>query len=279
MVDTEEVNNNSVIRSIFDWSQARPLWQRDALRRILQNSGLTDDDLGALYELILLGGEDLQAKAKPLLEEHLPPDHVSSDPVLLETISEVEGVNNLAENQELNFAPNGLTVVYGDNGAGKSGYTRILKNACRARHRATVLPNIFSGGQAAEISALLKYSKGESSGNEFNWQNSDSAHPELANISVFDRECALVHIKKKNEVAYRPFGLDIPDRLAEVSKVLESKLKAEKNLLERSKNAIFQNPPWSNETDFRARAANRATMLQCLVKFGRKWHTFFYALC
>ncbi len=244
-----DTNSGSVVRTIFEWSQSRSLWQRDALRRILQNSTLADNDLEELYELILLGGEDLKAKARPLLEEQLPPEHVSSDPVLLESISDVEGVNNLAQNQELNFSPNGLTVVYGDNGAGKSGYTRILKNACRARHRATVLPNIFSSEQDSEISALLKYSKGQSSGNEFNWQNSDSAHPELANISVFDRECASVHIKKKNEVAYRPFGLDIPDRLADVSKALELKLKDEKNLLEQSKNAIFQNAPWSNETE------------------------------
>ncbi len=162
------------------------------MRRILQNSILSDNDLEELYGLILLGGKDLEAKAKPLLEEHLPPEQISGAPVFLESISDVEGVNNLAENQELKFALSGLTVVYGDNGAGKSGYTRILKNACRARHRATVLPNVFSSGQTAQISALLKYSKGQSNGNEFDWQNSDTVHPELANISVFDRECASV---------------------------------------------------------------------------------------
>ena len=42
-------------------------------------------------------------------------------------------VNALAENQELPFSPQGMTIIYGNNGAGKSGYVKILKAACRAR--------------------------------------------------------------------------------------------------------------------------------------------------
>ena len=49
-------------------------------------------------------------------------------------------MNALAENQTLKFAA-GLTVVYGDNGAGKTGYIRILKQACRARGREQILGN------------------------------------------------------------------------------------------------------------------------------------------
>jgi energy-coupling factor transporter ATP-binding protein EcfA2 len=36
-----------------------------------------------------------------------------------------------------------MTVLFGHNGAGKSGYVRLLKRACRARHRADVLPDAF----------------------------------------------------------------------------------------------------------------------------------------
>jgi ABC-type cobalamin/Fe3+-siderophores transport system ATPase subunit len=49
--------------------------------------------------------------------------------VSLSAIKDVRAVNNLAPEQTLSFAPNGVTIVYGDNGAGKSGYARILKRA------------------------------------------------------------------------------------------------------------------------------------------------------
>src|SRR5690625_7303274 len=42
-------------------------------------------------------------------------------------------VNAIAENQRLSFSPYGMTVIYGDNGSGKSGYSRVFKRACRAR--------------------------------------------------------------------------------------------------------------------------------------------------
>jgi hypothetical protein len=111
------------------------LWQRDALRRIFQNISISEADISDLYILSFLSADESDDQAKPLLEEHLPPDQVSGNSIVLESISQVKGVNNLAEEQELEFAVNGMTVVYGDNGAGKSGYTRILKSACRARHR------------------------------------------------------------------------------------------------------------------------------------------------
>ena len=49
----------------------------------------------------------------------------------------------LAREQTLEFQPAGLTVIYGDNASGKSGYARILKKVCRARAaEKPILPNV-----------------------------------------------------------------------------------------------------------------------------------------
>ena len=45
----------------------------------------------------------------------------------------VRHVNALAPDQRLTLHRVGLTIIYGDNGSGKSGYARILKKVCRAR--------------------------------------------------------------------------------------------------------------------------------------------------
>lgn len=47
--------------------------------------------------------------------------------VQITSIKNLHNVNALAEGQSLPIAPTGLTIIYGENGAGKSGYSRVLK--------------------------------------------------------------------------------------------------------------------------------------------------------
>ena len=67
-------------------------------------------------------------------------------PVSLVNLRHETGVNALAPGQELDFGgPTGLTVIYGDNGSGKSGYSKILKRACRSRHpQPPILHDVFA---------------------------------------------------------------------------------------------------------------------------------------
>ena len=126
-------NAVNVLQEILTWSSNRPTWQRDALRRLLLNGELSDDDVSALAQ-ICKGDHGLAEKAevKPLGKEHVPGGQTRAAAVSLVSIFHHKGVNALAEDQTLKFSP-GLTIIYGDNGAGKTGYIRILKQACRAR--------------------------------------------------------------------------------------------------------------------------------------------------
>lgn len=67
-------------------------------------------------------------------------------------------------------------------------------------------------------------------------------------MSVFDSDCASVHIKEKNEVAFRPFGLDVPDELAGACQAAKDALAAEQKQLEKARNPIFLKPPWKENT-------------------------------
>ena len=143
MASTRE---KSVLEVILDWSLGRPQWQRDALRRIVVHGGISGQDIEDLLKLIMSeNGEDVEgATPVPLAVEHIPTAPDSAKPVSLASISSVVGVNQLAPDQTLSFEQNGITVVYGQNGSGKSGYSRILKNACRSRHRQPIEGNVFS---------------------------------------------------------------------------------------------------------------------------------------
>ena len=150
----------TVLQEILEWSQERPLWQRDALRRLVINGDLTDDDIVELTT-ICKGEHGLSDKvaAQALAKEHVPEQREASSAVSLTSICHHKGVNALAENQTLTFH-GGLTIVYGDNGAGKTGYIRILKQACRARGREDILGNVVSNAAPPRPEVTVKYRVG-----------------------------------------------------------------------------------------------------------------------
>src|SRR5215470_3919748 len=57
----------------------------------------------------------------------------------------LQAINALPPSAALTFS-RGLTVVYGCNGAGKSGFARILSNVCFSRARHQILPNVYKPG-------------------------------------------------------------------------------------------------------------------------------------
>ncbi len=239
----------SVLDLILEWSAGRPPWQRDALRRVVSKSALDDADVSELVALCKKdnGCVGIALEAVPLDKAHLPAGPGGLSSVTLASIKDVIGVNQLAAAQELAFAPDGITIVYGDNGAGKSGYARILKRACKARHTGEIAANAFDSN-APPPSALLSYLANGAPQQPAKWRNEAVPHPVLSAVNVFDRESGIVHLRDKNEVAFRPFGLDVPDELAAACQSVKDTLTKEQSDLERSRDAIFSRPSWKSTT-------------------------------
>lgn len=228
----------NVLQEILEWSQGRPMWQRDALRRLALNGELSDEDISSLTE-ICKGAHGLaeQQETKPLAKEHMPDRAAGAVPVSLVSIFHHRGVNALAEDQTLNFAP-GLTVVYGDNGAGKTGYIRILKSACRARGQEHILGNVVSGASPLAPVVAIKYKVGtEPEPREWVGTGGDEF---VSRVSVFDTQCAAVYLTEKTDVAFRPFGLDLFDKLVKACKSVRVRLEGEQRALASSALAVIQ---------------------------------------
>jgi hypothetical protein len=89
------------------------------------------------------------------LEKQLSPGEVPDVPLLgddgtngdaaevlrLSKLRECEGVNALATGQEITFNPR-MTVLFGENAAGKTGYVRILKLLANVRSAEKIIPDI-----------------------------------------------------------------------------------------------------------------------------------------
>lgn len=214
------------------------MWQRDALRRLVLQGELTDEDISSLTEICKHAyGLAEQQKSESLADAHLPDRAAGTAPVSLVSIFHHRGVNALAEDQTLNFA-SGLTVVYGDNGAGKTGYIRILKSACRARGQEHILGNVVSGTSPLAPVVAIKYKVGnEREPREWTGNGEDEF---VSRVSVFDTQCAAVYLTEKTDVAFRPFGLDLFDKLVKACKGVRTKLEGEQRALASSALTVIQ---------------------------------------
>ena len=219
----------TVLQEILEWSQDRPTWQRDALRRLVVNGELSADDVRALVGICKAAhGLAEQQEVTPLTRDHVPDKSGTVPPVSLLSIFHHRGVNALAESQALRFGPN-LTVVYGDNAAGKTGYIRILKSACHARGQEEILGNVVSGTMPPTPVVAIKYTVGaEHDPREWAGQGEDEF---ISRVSVFDAQCAAVYLTEKTDVAFRPFGLDLFDKLVRVCKAIRVQLEREQRAL------------------------------------------------
>jgi energy-coupling factor transporter ATP-binding protein EcfA2 len=217
----------TVLQAILEWSYDRPTWQRDPLRRLVLNGELSDDDIDALADICKSAyGLAEQPDIAPLAKDHVPVKAALGAPVSLLSIFHHRGVNALAEDQTLRFGPH-LTVVYGDNAAGKSGYIRILKSACRARSQEQILGNVTSGATPRALAVSIKYKVGsEPKPEEWAGAGEDQS---ISRVSVFDTQCAAVYLTQKTDVAFRPFGLDLFDKLVQACKAVRAKLESEQN--------------------------------------------------
>ena len=119
------------------WFKARPKWMQEAARRLFTSGQLTATDINQLLILckreagIAVDGEKgLQSLPVPAAAFA---STTSTTTLRLDSISEVKGVNALGPRKPLEFGPESLTIVYGANGSGKSGYMRVLKHICGGR--------------------------------------------------------------------------------------------------------------------------------------------------
>lgn len=127
---------SGVSASLKKWFSERPQWLQIAATRLLQQPEFTDKDVS---ELATLCQQEADGKL-PKTTCSFPATAFSqgaAGSLRLCSISDVEGVNALAPKKPLEFGKGNITIVYGNNGSGKSGYVRLLKHVCGARETGT----------------------------------------------------------------------------------------------------------------------------------------------
>jgi hypothetical protein len=210
----------TILQEIQKWSQGLPAWQQDAIARLYMKPDLSPQDFDDMYALLKSahGITDPNDRVPSKLSTEQVAAPQSSDRfVQLAAIKNLRNVNALAEDQRLPINPNGLSVIYGENGTGKSGYSRVFKRACRARdQREPIHPNAHKEpskiGPAQAVFELIV----DGDTLEVEWTLGKEAPEQLSSIAIFDSHCARAYVDNHGDFAYVPYGLDILEGLVNV---------------------------------------------------------------
>jgi ABC-type dipeptide/oligopeptide/nickel transport system ATPase subunit len=229
-------SKKSPLHEILNWSTSRPEWQRDALRRIIEKG---QPDAADIAELERISRSSIKhasikptpLKAIPLSSAHLPSAPGAADSVSLVSLSALKGINQLPQGSDLPLGTgDGLTIIFGMNGVGKSSYARVIKKACRARGSAAeILPNAFAPVTTTVPAAATITFKVGSNQVASSWKSGVPTDPRLANVFVFDASSADHYVSYDSEAAFTPYGLDVLPTLSTVCDNLASRLNAEIN--------------------------------------------------
>lgn len=212
----------AIEEEIVTWLNSRLDWMKVLAGRLLAGRDVDDHFVEALAS-DLVGKKKLSVPA-PFAVKDLPTSASTGSRVELTSVGELLNVNALADGGILRFGGTGLTVIYGDNGSGKSGYARLVKDVVGARHRDEILPNAFGLGAPKNQAAVINY-RVNGQDRALAWPT--DVDPDLRQVHFHDEPCGDHYLISDTELTYRPPALNLLDKLIEATDALRAAVDCE----------------------------------------------------
>lgn len=212
------------IRVIFDdisnWILTLPKWQQKLSYLIMEKKHISEKELNEIYDFFKTETKLKCGKVSENIEKVCNVNLENSPNVIWQGVCNLHGVNKLKSDSELNVSA-GLTVVYGENGSGKSGYTRLLNNAFISRGDQDILPNIFEN-RPEQVSADFKFSI---DGNNIEYKYPDDKDEyAFKTIRNFDAKSAADDMNRESKIDFAPSELSFFDKLLSACSNIQRRL-------------------------------------------------------
>ena len=125
-------------KDIIDWLKTLKGWQTELAYRILTKK-IEEVDIANIVAM---------AKSNTSFENKDFPNFLNSNnekQIRLLSIESIQNIESLAPRNPLKFEKDkNLTVIYGSNGSGKSGYTKIIKKISGKPRAVDLKSNVFN---------------------------------------------------------------------------------------------------------------------------------------
>ncbi|PXV60126.1 wobble nucleotide-excising tRNase [Dysgonomonas alginatilytica] len=188
---------------IIEWVKSLSYWEKYIASYILNNIDITNEILQKSYIFFkedagLIENHNLE-RQDIIFKGGIVNNEESNS--LLKEVHSIKNVNALKEDQVIPIGEK-LTLIYGENGVGKSGYIRLLNNVFKSRGDKSIVPNIYSPNQSKPPCCTFKFMK-DSNIYEISYPESENS-PEFNLYSVFDSSTAHAHLTQEDELTFIP---------------------------------------------------------------------------
>lgn len=143
-------------------------------------------------------------------------------------MDKVSGVNAIRTGAKIEFGRD-ITVVYGQNGSGTSGFSRLIKHVCGAKTKSDLLPDVFSATPSAPQAEVTITENGVAA--TLPWTLAAGAVPKLRHVHVFDSTTAASYVNSKSEATYEPRKLRFLSALVDIADSVAAELGRRKTIL------------------------------------------------
>jgi len=188
---------------LIDWANEEKNWIRSIVKEVVEtHKDVADSSINDIYNIFLsdndLIDEPVAEVPKLILEASNSED---IDKLVINKLGRTENVNKLLPDQNIDFNDN-VTILFGENAVGKSGYVRVLKRLAAVRSQEEILPNIHSSTSKAEPKSRIEYSIGDKN-HTLDWNGEAGVNP-FTRISIFDNRALSFHVDDDLTYYYIP---------------------------------------------------------------------------
>ena len=211
------------------WSNDEAEWVRFLVGEVLATAKAPSDTaIEQAYELFRQenGLDPRTLPGVPLLSTAVQQDQ-QTPPLSIVRISEVRGVNALIPDEVIE-PHEGLTILFGENGTGNTGYARVLKALAGSRTADEVLGNI-SVGALERQHARIEYRLGGQNV-FFEWTGQRAVTP-LSRMAVFDGPSVTIHVDDALDYVFVPAALSLFDHATAAIKAVSTRIDAAMRVL------------------------------------------------
>ncbi len=190
---------------LADWANSNDEWVRLLVAEVLASGQAVEGStVKKAYKLFrqekALDKREMPTVAKLDVEAR---QDESAPPLSLTRLSEVHGVNALVPGATIE-PHEGLTILYGENGTGKTGYSRVFKALANSRTADKILGDIELDTTEAQT-AKLEFKLGDDE-QTLTWNGKPNVYP-FTRMSIFDSPAVITHVDDDLDYVYTPASL------------------------------------------------------------------------
>lgn len=210
-----------------EWLHSQQDWLQYATEILLSDQSVSDERLDELIAYLKTPeGQKVTGHRK---FEGLAANTSAASVLRLTEIGDIRGIENLSPHHPLSFGEGNLCVIYGHNGSGKSGYTRILNKICGKPRSPDLKHNVFDATPAERLCKIGYSINGEA--REVEWIANSDPIDELHSVDIFDAEAATAYLTKEKAATYTPPSVALFEELASVCTRIRESLQNQQNSL------------------------------------------------